>query len=43
MAEKGSTVQISEGVIILIVLVALGAYLLVTFFESWGPSLRKLT
>lgn len=43
MADKGPTVRISEGVIILIVLVALGAYLLVTFFDSWGPSLRRLT
>ncbi len=36
-------VHISETVIVLIMLVALGVFLLWSFFDAWGPALRKLT
>lgn len=35
-------VHVSETVIVLIMLIALGAYLIWAFFDSWGPSLRQL-
>ena len=35
-------VDVSESAIVVIMLVALGAYLLWSFFESWWPSIRAL-
>ena len=42
MADREPTVDINETLIVLIVLVALAAYLLWSFFDAWGPALRKL-
>jgi hypothetical protein len=42
MADRTPTVDISEWVIVMILLVVLGAYLLWSFFDAWGPALRKL-
>jgi hypothetical protein len=35
-------VEISEMAIVTIMLIALGAFLLFSFFDSWGPILRRL-
>lgn len=35
-------VNVSEYAIVLIVLIALGAYLIWAFFDAWGPALRQM-
>jgi hypothetical protein len=43
VGDRDPTVEVSERAIVVIALVALGAYLIWAFFDTWGPSLRTLT
>jgi len=42
MQDRKPTVDINETLIVIIVLAAVGAYLLWAFFNAWGPALRRL-
>jgi hypothetical protein len=42
MSERGPSVNISEAVVVLTMLMVLGVWLLWSFFDSWLPVLKDM-